>query len=70
MGLREFWNRLTGKESTDDLRAMREHHGSPDALPMAGTMPPFDESQEPISAGRVHVGDEPPRQDETERAAR
>lgn len=64
MGLRDIWDRITGKQSTDELRAMQEQQGRPDGLPMAEAMPPFDESQEPLSAGRVDDEDERTRHDE------
>lgn len=64
MGLRDVWDRLTGKRAGDDLREAEEHHGRPDGLPMAEAMPPFDESQEPLSAGRIEDEDKTTRRDE------
>jgi hypothetical protein len=64
MGLRELWDRITGKQSTDDLRAMRENQGGPDGLPLAEAMPPFDESQEPLNAGHVEEEGETTRRAE------
>src|SRR5690606_27048312 len=65
MGLRDLWDRLTGRESIEDLRAAQERQGrGPDGLPMAEAMPPFDEAQEPLSAGRVEDEERTTRREE------